>query len=240
MRKAVICAIAVSCAALWAQEEKKEAANAPVPAVRVFQLKPGNLNRVASAVGLIAGENNVRSDGGSTLVVKTIPEYMPAVEKVVRELDVAPASHNVELIFYILQGSREPVAEAGAVPAELQATAAQLKSAFGFQGFRLFDTAVIRIREGKEGGLVAGSYTIPGKDQPVRYSIMLKASVVAEAKPVVVRLDDLRFNATSQQSQVSFNANIDIREGQKVVVGKSGIDGNQSAVILVCTTRLVD
>jgi len=239
MRKAVICAIAVSCAALWAQEEKREAATAPVPAVRVFQLKPGNLKRVIGAVGLIAGENNVRTNGENTIVVKTIPEYMPAVEKVVRELDLPPAAHNVELTFYILQGSREPLAEAAAIPPELQATAAQLKSAFGFQGFRLFDTAVIRLRDGKEG-MVKGNFAIPGKDQPALYSIYLTASVVAEAKPVVVRLDTLRFNATAQQSQVGFDANIDIKEGQKVVVGKSGIDGNQSAVILVCTTRLVD
>jgi hypothetical protein len=34
--------------------------------------------------------------------------------------------------------------------------------------------------------------------------------------------------------------NIDIREGQKVVVGKANIDGSNAALILVVTVKIVE
>jgi hypothetical protein len=37
-----------------------------------------------------------------------------------------------------------------------------------------------------------------------------------------------------------FTANLDIKEGQKVVIGKTGIEGSQSALILVATGKVVD
>jgi hypothetical protein len=229
MRKALICLFALACVPVWAQEKKPE----PGLAVQVFTLKPGNLNRVVNAARMIAGHNFVSDDGANTVVVKASAEYMPAIEKVVRELDVAPSGHNIEMTFYILQGSREPLAESAPVPSELQSTVAQLKTAFGFQGFGIFDTAVLRLRDG-ERGEVRGSFAAS------KYSIQVTPSIAATAKPAAIRLDGFRFFTMDTAHPVTFNASIDVKEGQKVVIGKSGIDGNQSAIILVCISRLVD
>lgn len=76
------------------------------------------------------------------------------------------------------------------MPAERQGVAKQLKAAFGFQGLRLLDTPVMRIRDGRPASAM-GNWLI--------------------------------------------EAGVDFKEGQKVVVGKTGIEGSQKALILVVT-----
>ncbi|HEX8985535.1 MAG TPA: hypothetical protein VF767_08890, partial [Bryobacteraceae bacterium] len=191
----------------------------------------------------IAGQPNVTDDGANTVVVRTNPAYIPALERVVKELDVdPPLMRNVELTFYILQGSREPLPDADPIPPELQPTVAQLKNAFGFQGFRLFDTAMIRGRNGQES-VVTGHFS-PQKGASSSYRIFTRQTTTSESRPAVVHIEKLDFTTglafANSTFTVQINATIDVKEGQKVVIGKSGIDGNQSAIVLVCTTRIVD
>jgi hypothetical protein len=39
---------------------------------------------------------------------------------------------------------------------------------------------------------------------------------------------------------VRLNTNIDMKEGQKVVVGKANIDGSENALIVILTAKVVD
>jgi hypothetical protein len=52
-------------------------------------------------------------------------------------------------------------------------------------------------------------------------------------RPVQVKLQGF-------SPSVTVRANLDVKEGGKVVVGKTGIEGNQRALLLVVTGKIVD
>jgi len=82
------------------------------------------------------------------------------------------------------------------------------------------------------------------------YSIEVKNLAVSGAeKGASIRLDGLRFNMRlpvimpgggTHYSESGISTDIDIREGQKVVVGKSSIDSGSQSIFLVVTAKVVD
>ncbi|PYV91061.1 MAG: hypothetical protein DMG05_08330 [Acidobacteria bacterium] len=69
----------------------------------------------------------------------------------------------------------------------------------------------------------------------------------------MIRIDNLRLRVDvpvkratpSGPAEISgvdtgINTNIDVREGQKVVVGKATIDGSNNALFLVLTAKVID
>ena len=251
MKTAVLVVVAAALTAgLRAQapkpEEVEKAAQSSQPsAIRVFTVRPGNFDRIWGAVRMIANEHSVSMDRDTnTLVVRAGQDVMPAIEQIVRQLDSAAAqSKNVELTFYILQGSREALPDAGPLPAELESTIGQLRSVFAFQGFRLLDTALIRGRDTREASVSGQLMMMKNQSTPapVQYHLWLQPSIVADAKPPVIRIDRLRYsNNLPDAPPVGFDASVDIREGQKVVIGKTGMGGGQSALILIAIGRIVE
>src|SRR5574342_757077 len=100
------------------------------------------------------------------LVVSGRPETVAAVEEAVRRMDVpAPAPKNIEITAYILMASAQP---GGSVPPELEGVTKQLKNLFSYQGFRLLDTMVLRVRDGESGE--ASGVGAPPTDFPTNLS----------------------------------------------------------------------
>jgi hypothetical protein len=236
MRRVLVLLTVVLAASLWGQEQKPEAGTG-VPAVKVFRVRPPNIDRIRRTLEMVVGKEHVAADSGAnTLVVTTNRALMPSVEQVVKDLDVATEpAQNVELTFYVLRGSKEPEA-AAPLPAELESTIKQLRSAFAYQSFRLLDTAFIRGRSGQFANVAGRAEPLKGAP-PSSYYLRVLPSVSLDARPPSIRLDALRFDWPGIGN---FQADVDLKEGQKVVIGKSGIEGNQSALILVATAKLVD
>ncbi len=89
------------------------------------------------------------------------------------------------------------------------------------------------------------SGTFPyGKDQNADYVFRLRsARLGSEGQPRVIRIDGLHFEAgkpSGRGGSLSMNAEIDVREGQYAVVGKTGIEGADKALILVLTAKVVE
>lgn len=194
---------------------------------------------------------------------------LQAAEELIRRYDVpkenirtGPA-RNFEVVAYmVLAGKTGTAGEA--VPGELDAVVKQLKGVFGYTDFRLLDTAVLRVREGESSESTgnAGSIDTSLPNVPTIYTVRLKAtSATAGQKGNVIRIDGFRFSlripystaapqtgmgpspmisAQYQFAEVGFNTDLDVREGQKVVVGKSKVDRSGNAFILVLTAKAVD
>jgi hypothetical protein len=224
---AVFAALLATCA--WAQEKT----------VKVITVKPANVERIQRTLKMVVGDDSVVCDTtSSTLVVRAIPTLMPAVEQVAKELDAAtPAVKNVDLTFYIVEATKEPVAESAAFPAELQPVIAQLKGVLGYQGFRLFDTAFIRTRSG-ERAEASGQAQVP--NGTAGYHLNLQAFASSETTPATIRIDNSRFQAWVGSTNAGFSVNVDLKEGQQAVIGRAGIEGNRSALILVASGRIVE
>jgi hypothetical protein len=205
--------------------------------VKVFTVKPANTDRIRRTLEMVVGKEHVAAEAGSsTLVVTTASALMPSVEQVVKDLDVlAQPAQNVELTFYVLRGSKEPEADAGPLPAELEPTIKQLKSTFAYQSFRLIDTIFIRGRSGQFADVSGRAEAFKGVQS--HYRLRVSPSVSSNDRPSQIRLNSLQFNLGGP-GVLDIDADVDIKEGQKVVIGKSGLEG--SALILVATGKVVE
>jgi hypothetical protein len=210
----------------------------------------GNLSEVLRIFGVtIVSNRDLR-----VISVRGPRESVAAVEEAIKRLDVpAPAAKNIELTAYLLVASEQAVSPSN-IPPELQGVIGQLRGVFAYQGFHLLETLVVRSRDGQNGevsGVVPASST-----QPVKtfYNFGFRsARITSDDKGRVIRIDGLRLGARVpiattvgekgtqvQYSNTGVNTDIDVREGQKVVVGKANVDGSRDALILVVTAKVVE
>jgi hypothetical protein len=150
----------------------------------------------------------------NVLTVTAPPVFHTKVEAAIKEFDVAPAPpKNIELTIYVMTGS--DVLSPAPVPKELETIEKQFMTGGAFKGIRLTDTQVIRIRPGQ-----------PGESGGIR---LRAAWVNTGEKGRVISFDGLKVNLKT----ATVNADIDIPEGQGVVIGKSNPDG-----LLVATAKV--
>ncbi len=235
-------------AGAWPQER-------PVRVQKILQVKYADPQRLANLLSVFGLKLQVDS-AMKVIAVDGVSETVNAFEEALKRLDVpSPAEKNIELLFHVLMASAKPVAEK--LPADLEEVARRLRAVFAYQGFSLLDTIIMRVRDGQgsnSSGATSGRLNRDGGDQIPRYQLGIRKAELASAdKAAMIRIDDLRFGL---QLPVSFKDDkgvthtnyreagmqtaIDIREGQKVVVGKATTDGSDQAVILVATARVVD
>ena len=227
-----------------AQEEKKaEEKSWPV---RLFQVKYADVYHLANlfrAFGAV-----VQPEGDmKALSVRAPKEVLAAIEESLQRLDVPQApARNIQLDAYLLTASVQ--GPSGNIPAELDPVVKQLKNVFSYQNFHLLGTLSWRGRD-SHGGRISGllSPLSPDSAQPTSYVFQLhSAAITSEGKERTIRVDDLvlqleySLKGNSQIRQASIGTSIDVREGQKVVVGKANIDNADNALILVLAAKVVE
>ncbi len=153
---------------------------------------------------------------------------------------------NIELTVYLVSG----VTQGGTtddVPQDLLSTVKQLRSIFNYKSYKLTESFMLRGRLGAgssaQGVLPGGS----GIHYEFRYS---SADAPSEPSPLI-RINGLRIILTNNYYRrgedgktvpdpvASISTDLDIREGQKTVVGKSSISSTGDALILVIVPKLV-
>ena len=182
-------------------------------------------------------------------------EDVAAAVAAARSLDVAPKrAQSIEITGHVLGASR--TAElSGAVPEHLEEVAQQLRQVFGYRGVELVDSVSIRVRDHGDAA-VAGAISQGEDREPSPYRLGFnRATVVSGQEARSVRLDGLVFEArlvrwrdpTSAgepghfvNSEVNLTTDVEVREGQKAVVGKAATDGERDSLILVVEARVLD
>jgi hypothetical protein len=159
---------------------------------------------------------------------------MQNAAEIVAKLDAPmPGPRNVELTFYILEAG----AQGGTVPAVLEPVTKQMREMFGYQGFRVLDSPVVRAREGHNAS-VSGTVMTGGK--PQGYQMSLRTSAIERTKQAVVRIDEMRFNVGTGSGIPMINTSFEISAGQFAVIGKTGLEGPDRALLLVATSRVIE
>ena len=216
---------------------------------RVFQLKytdPKQLTGLLAPFGPVITNPEMKA-----LTITALKESFPAIEEIIHRLDV-PA-RNIEVTIYLLSALGTP--SAGAIPAELESVVKQLKSMFSYKSYQLIDTELIRVRAGEGGevsGIINGVPAIEGA-RPVSQIKFKSATFSTDERGVTIRIDLLRLGvkvptvsgSNGGQKQYLYidtgiSTDVDIREGQKVVVGKANMDGTDRASIVVLTAKVVN
>ncbi len=208
--------------------------------VRVIELKNADGREVSQALSLAFGRN--LSWTKDTVIVQGQPEMVGKAEAAIKALDVP--TPNVELTVQLLRGSNGDQGDAK-IPTDLEATVRQLRGVFAYKNYRLLETQVLRARSNDRNQRVEASGSLPGGDTRFQFSTV--ASVKPGAAPRLVHLDslnlDIRFpvmtdSKTIQYANAGINASLDVREGQKTVIGKANILNSEDALILVITPKI--
>lgn len=172
-----------------------------------------------------------------------------------RSLDVAPQkARSIEITAHILGASRSSELS-GVVPAQLEEVARQLRQVFGYRGVELVDSVSLRVRDYGDGA-VSGAFSEGDDREPSPYRLGFnRANVVSGPEARSVRLDGLQFEARLVRwraatpegepghfinSEINLTTDVEVREGQKAVVGKAATDGERDSLILVVEAKVID
>ena len=173
---------------------------------------------------------------------------------------------NVETIVYVIAGSAEPIPGTQDVSGEaLTPVVKQLRAIFPYNHYQLLSTMLLRSSEGSKAyasGLMKSVSNVPDYAQPSEYKIEYGKATVSNDSSTAIKLEFFSFKAkvwvasggfkpnttdkaatyTTRQvmnSDVGIQADIDLREGQKVVVGKVNVADSNTCFFIVLSARLV-
>ena len=134
----------------------------------------------------------------------------------------------------------------------------QLHALFAYKSYRLADTVVLRGRAISQGDRMSeqrAEGVLPGTS--LRYSLAYQSINVSAESPRMVHLNNMSFALRGAQTRpspnkgeppvtsysdepASISTDLDLREGQKTVVGKSSINTAGDALILVIVPKITD
>lgn len=237
-----------------AQEKKEETPQTPARhrVTRIIEVRYVDVERVANLVRPFGVNTSVDRDMKVITVTGMEPE-VAEVEEAVKRLDVPPPTpKNIDLTAYLLVASQQADGSAN-VPVELRDVITQLKSVMSYKSFSLLNTVQTRTRDGKGAhveGMTAGG-SVEGRQASFVFRFGA-AEISGGDKISVIRINGLSLNLklpapsppgvpaiTNAMTDAVISTDIDVREGQKVVVGKTTFDSPENALILVLTAKVV-
>lgn len=226
---------------------------------RVYRVKhtdPRTLYNVA-----FGGPTQVRFDPALKAIAVAGPlDQVEQTLAIFKELDVPPSTgdvsdKNVELTVWIISASAGEAA-AGTVPAAIAPILGPLRAALGYNAFTLLDAPLILGKMGQDSQVIGNAGLVLDK-APARvlseYSCRLRLGQGSRSAKgeTILQVRDLRFNLKAPYCQdseckttawhtIDLATQFDLREGQKVVVGKSKMADSDRGLILIVSAKVVD
>ena len=187
---------------------------------------------------------DIQSDDRMKVIAVSGPRNrVTTAEDAIKQLDVpAAAQKDIELTVYFVVGSDQPNLSGNPIPQDLQSTVAARKSTFPFKGYVLLDALSLRARSG------VGADTT-GQAAGNRYTTFRVRSASIDGDGTMIRLDGLHAGLRiphSDGGKVGYTDTgistdvVDVKEGQKLVVGRSSLDGPEKALFLVLIAKIVN
>jgi hypothetical protein len=236
-------------AAVWAQD-------APKSTQAIIDVKYADPNRLVDLLRQTFNAN-MRADSSLHVIgVSGPPDLVAAVSAAIQKLDVPlSADADVELAVYLISGIAQGTGTDD-VPQELASTVKQLHGMFAYKSYKLSDTLVLRGRTGRpfNGRDTVTEGMLPGTTN-LTYSLAYNSLEVSPGNPRTVHINALGFSlrgpgdirtskdgVTTDHTQVPAKlfTDLDVKEGQKTVVGKSSVNSAGDALILLIVPKIVD
>ena len=208
--------------------------------VTLRNMEPRAIESMVQMFGVQINSNNQMK----TMAITGIPENLAAAEAAIKQLDVAPK--NIDLTVYFVVGGDQASMMGGAVPQDLRDVITQLKSTFTFKEYKMLDVLTLRTRVGSN----AETSGILSTANPPRMSQFSIQNTTVSEDGTTIRIDRMHaglripISVASPQKNTEYinsgiNQDVDVKEGQKVVVGRSSLEGPQQALFLILTARVI-
>jgi hypothetical protein len=219
----------------WGQETPQKT----VVVRKLIQVKYVSASRVQNLLRSYTNISVDSDDNMHIIAVRGNDDMVAAYEEAVKRLDVAPL--DFELTVYLISATPQVGDQ---LPDALASTAKQLHGVFAYKGYQLLESFVLRGRDG-QGGSADG--TIKNSSYSFRYN----RAATLDGSPKMVNLQNLNLQVrmptgtfdekgNPRYKTTGVSTDIDIRDGQKVVVGKSDMNNGESPLILVVTAKVVE
>lgn len=180
-----------------------------------------------------------------TLTVRDFPENIATIEEAIKRLDMPSASRpNIELHMHVLVASNAPSAIAQ-LPAELKDVIAQLSGTLTYKTYDLAASVVQRLTETPRGLRGSGTAQLssaqpvaPNAALPYEYTIAGVSLAQNPSGPATIQISEFYFSMKTDNDRPSVQTALNLRDGEKVVVGTATI--RDRAVIVVLTVKLLN
>ena len=220
---------------------------------KVFQIKhrdPSSLRDVLRLLGSgYKGATISVSQEFKTITVRDFPENLATMEEALGRLDVPEQVRpDIEFRVYVLLATSTP-GSGGDLPTELSDVITQLRNTFKYKDYSLMSTSVHRTKDGPTGVNNRGvaearkltTVTTPNAN-PLIYSYELRPislDAPAAGRPTVhigtftfeMRIP-ISVGTEIRYDPIGFRPPVDLREGEKVVVGTTTMEDKGLVVVL--------
>jgi hypothetical protein len=246
----------VVCAQEKKQEERPRWENTVTRMIRLEHANPQQVRNLLRG----AGAGVYWDDTLRVVVVSGTPSQIASMERTVKDLDAEAAKitiSNAELTVYVLGASQD--GDPNRIPASLEKTANQIKSAFPYQSYRVLETVIARSLLGEQtdvSGTLRPFKDNPEINDPATYKLQFRlAGIATGTGRDVFHIQGFRFDAGFpmrtgtlpaadkakipyatvqwQRSPASIATNFDVSSNQQVVIGKAGVAGNNAVFLIV-------
>ncbi|MBD0370432.1 MAG: hypothetical protein ICV60_06320 [Pyrinomonadaceae bacterium] len=224
---------------------------------RVFEIKyrdPDSLLSVLKLLGSGMGAMSV-SNEYNTITVRDFPENIATIDEAIRRLDTPlPPTPGLEFRVHILIATNAPGAgAANQYPAEVSDVVKQLQTTLSYKNYSLMTSAVLRTKEGAQGisnkGVADFRLTTEGaaRNSPIFYDYaarIIKLDGSAPNTAIQIGLFNFSMRIPVETStgninyeRVGFETPVNMREGEKVVVGTTTMQ--DKGLIVVISAKII-
>lgn len=169
---------------------------------------------------------------GTTSEVESIMANLKALD--VPRPDALTTPRTFDLTMYILRAGTQADSAGTPVPESLAGVTKHLRDAFGLTQFSLAEASMLRGSAGDLSNWRGSAGTLGG------YAAFFeRAQVDRTSSSSSVRLQQFNFELTDRgRMDLRFRTNLELRDGQQVVVGKANIDTSGTSLILVLAAKV--
>jgi hypothetical protein len=224
---------------------------------RVFEIKyrdPDDLMSVLRLLGSSVGTMSYNTEF-RTITIRDYPENLATIDDAIKRLDTpVPPAPGIEFHVHILIATNAAASgEPAQFPSELNDVVKQLQTTLNYRNYSLMTSAVLRTKEGATGisnkGVADFRLTTEGaaRNSPIFYEYSARQIKIDKAGPSAssIQIGNFGFGmripvettpGKLEYENVGFQAPVQLREGEKVVVGTTTMQ--DKGVIVVITARV--
>jgi len=180
----------------------------------------------------------------NTLTVRDFPENLATIEEAIKRLDTPAAPPtSVQMHMHVLLASNRPGSTPAAeVPAELKDVITELRGTLTYRNYELVTSVLQRLTETNRGLNGSGLAQVPGGQSGVtvaryEYYVNQLSFVPSASGAQAIQIQDFTFTLSGDGIQGRVQTALNLRDGEKVVVGTATI--NDRALIVVLIPKMV-
>jgi len=241
----VLPALAEDPAVATAQEQKPEAKNLRTELVKLKYVRAQDIQNLLYAYTSREGRIQFNPSLPGVLTVSDTPENVEKILAAIREIDVKPAD-----VLYTVQLILGSETDAPTDP-ELKndPVIKELGKLLRYKGYRILDATLVRVVNRDRASVVLGP--------KAEFELRLRPDVAADPKAPTIKTDvELVQFAPSDKTAVKegkeipagtrtfvsspIQSTLNVKSGERTVVGVSKLDGGDKGLILIISAKIVD